>query len=94
MNTPWRYAVALRKLCEGLNNRQAAEIAGLTRQSLWKRMKASPEFAEAVAQAREAGKHEREFRAWLFHPFRGRRPPAGKCHGGKPRYRYGQGARR
>ena len=37
-------------------------------------MNASPEFAQAVALAREVGKEERTFRLWLRHPFRGIRP--------------------
>jgi hypothetical protein len=56
-------------------------------------MKSSPEFAEAVVAAREVGKNEREFRIWLRHPFRGKRPPTGKGHGGKPIFTWGLGAR-
>ena len=54
-------------------------------------MKSCPEFADAVAVEREKGKDKRVFRAWLYHPFRGRRPPTGKGHGGKPAFRYGRG---
>jgi hypothetical protein len=53
-------------------------------------MKSCPEFADAVAAAREVGKEERTFRIFLRHPFRGLRPPTGKGHGGKPRFSYGR----
>ena len=35
------------------------------------------------------GQAERTFRLWLRHPFRGKRPPTGKGHGGSPRFSYG-----
>lgn len=93
MELDQRYGAILRRLQEGMNYRQAAEAVGISRQALWKRMNASPEFAQMVALARDKGKGEREYRAWLFHPFRGRRPPTGKGHGGIPRFRYGYGWR-
>jgi len=82
----WRHRLILRRLCEGGTHVEAAAAAGMTRQALWKRMQASPDFALAVAAARETGKNERSFRLWLRHPFRGLRPPTGKGHGGKPRF--------
>lgn len=51
-------------------------------------MKAYPEFADAVAMEREVGKDVRSYLIWLRHPFRGKRPPTGKGHGGKPRFSY------
>jgi hypothetical protein len=90
MEFDWRGSVILMKLREGCTLREAALAAGITRQSVLKRQNASLEFREAVTAAREAGKEERTFRLWLRHPFRGRRPPAGKGHGGKPRFSYGR----
>ena len=55
-------------------------------------MKSCPEFADAVAVERAVGKDEREFRIWLRHPFRGKRPPTGKGHGGKPIFTWGHPA--
>lgn len=45
-----------------------------------------PRMAAAVVEAREQGCEERTYRRWLAHPFRGKRPPAGKGHGGKPKF--------
>ena len=52
-------------------------------------MNGSEEFAQAVAEARLQGQAERTYRLWLRHPFRGKRPPTGKGHGGNPRFSYG-----
>jgi predicted DNA-binding transcriptional regulator AlpA len=93
MVVSWRYRSVVHYLEQGLNFREAAQLGGVSRQAIWKRMNANPEFAQAVTTAREKGRKEREFRTWLRHPFRGRRPPTGKGHGGKPRFRYGSGAR-
>jgi hypothetical protein len=88
----WRGQVILTKLTEGCTIREAGKAAGITKQAILKRRAASPDFAEAVAAARDAGKAERTYRLWLRHPFRGKRPPTGKGHGGKPVYIWGQGA--
>lgn len=93
MEFDWRGMVILGKLREGCTIREAAAAASITRQAVLKRVNASPEFAQAVTAAREAGKDERTFRLWLRHPFRGKRPPTGKGHGGKPIFTYGLGAR-
>jgi hypothetical protein len=93
MDLDWRSQSILRRLEEGYTLQQAAIAGKISRQAIWKRMKSSPEFAEAVVVAREVGKDEREFRMWLRHPFRGRRPPTSKAHGGKPVFTYGVGAR-
>lgn len=90
MNFDWRGRVILRKLEEGCTIRESAAAVGITRQAVLKRKNSSPAFAQAVAAAREAGREERRFRAWLTHPFRGRRPPTGKGHGGKPRFAFGR----
>ena len=89
MNFDWRGRLILRKLEEGCTIRESAAAVGITRQAVMKRKIASPDFSNAVSAAREIGKKERTFRMWLRHPFRGRRPPAGKGHGGKPRFAYG-----
>ena len=80
----------VRKLAEGGTYGEAATAAGISRQALWKRVNASPGFAQAVVAAREEGKSEREYRAWLRHPFRGLRPPTGKGTRAVPRYTYGR----
>jgi hypothetical protein len=85
----WRRKVIVAKLGEGLTYGEAAAVAGIHRQSLWRWMNGSAEFAQAVAEARMQGLTERAFRLWLRHPFRGRRPPSGKGHGGIPRFSYG-----
>jgi hypothetical protein len=89
MDLDWRGRLILRKLEEGCTIRESAAAVGITRQAVLKRKNASAAFAQAVAAARETGEDERVFRAWLYHPFRGKRPPTGKGHGGKPRFTYG-----
>lgn len=86
----WQHRVILAKLSEGQTVREASFAAGVHRQTFWRWLKASPEFAEAVSSAREIGKEEWTFRRWLGHPFRGKRPPIGQGHGGKPRFNYGR----
>jgi len=90
MEFDWRHRIILRKLAEGCLLREAAAAAGITRQAVLKRVNASPDFAHAVAMAREEGLVERTYRLWLRHPFRGLRPPTGRGHGGKPRFAYGR----
>ena len=86
----WRDRLVLSHLTLGATMREAALAASLTRQGVWWRCRTCPGLAEAVAMAREAGKAERTFRLWLAHPFRGKRPPTGRGHGGKPRFTYGR----
>jgi len=73
-------------LRDGLTYVQVAAALGITRQAIEKRIKKRPEFAAEVLTAREAGKAIREFGIWFRHPFRGKRPPTGKGHGGVPRF--------
>ena len=89
MNFDWRGRQILRKLEAGDTIREAAAAVGITRQAVLKRRNSSNEFAQAIMAAREAGQGERTFRLWLRHPYRGRRPPTGQGHGGKPRFSYG-----
>lgn len=89
MNKSWNYRGVLVKLSEGLTFEEAARCSIVSRQAVWKHMKRSPEFREAVAVAREKGRRVREYRIWIRHPFRGMRPPTGKGRGGVPRFRYG-----
>ena len=91
METDWQRRCALRKLAEGNTLKIAAQVASISRMTLWRWINSSPEFAQAVTAALEAGMDERTFRAWLWHPFRGIRPPTGKGNGGKPRFAYGRG---
>jgi len=86
----WQHHLILSKLAEGQTVREASLAAGVHRQTYWRWSNASPEFAQAVTAAREVGRVERTFRLWLRHPFRGKRPPTGKGHGGKPRFTYGR----
>jgi hypothetical protein len=86
----WRRKMILVKLREGLTLAEAASSVGIHRQSIWLWMNGSEEFAQAVAQARLEGQAERTYRLWLRHPFRGKRPPTGKGHGGPPKYSYGR----
>ena len=86
MNLDWRGRLILRKLEEGCTIQESAAAVGITRQAILKRRNTSPDFAQAVVAAREVGREERVYRAWLHHPLRGRRPPMGKGHGGKPRF--------
>lgn len=90
MELDWRGRIILQKLKEGCTIRESAAAVGITRQAVLKRKNASPSFAQAVAEARETGKEERTYRLWLRHPFRGKRPPMGKGHGGKPKFTYGR----
>ena len=90
MKLDWRGRIILTKLAEGCTLKESAVVAGITRQAVLKRQNSSLEFAMAVVEAREVGKVERTFRLWLRHPFRGKRPPTGKGHGGKPRFSYGR----
>ena len=90
MEFDWRGRVILTKLAEGCTIREAGSAVGITKQAILKRRGAFPEFAQAVTAARETGKEERRYRQWLHHPFRGKRPPTGKGHGGKPIFTYGR----
>ena len=86
----WQHRLILTKLREGCTSREAAATAGIHRQSFWRWVNGSQEFAAEVAQAREVGREERTFRLWLRHPFRGMRPPTGKGHGCKPAFMHGR----
>jgi hypothetical protein len=87
--TDWRGRVILQTFAEGGTLREAAAAAGISRQAVLQRMK-RPAFLAAVQAARAVGADERRYRVWLRHPFRGKRPPTGKGHGGKPAFRYGR----
>lgn len=84
--------VVLAKITEGCTYAEAAAAVCLSDWTIQARAKSCPEFAAAVAEAREAGRKERTYRLWLRHPHRGKRPPTGapRAHGGKPRYTYGR----
>lgn len=89
MNKSWKYLVVLEGLMRGCTFQQAARRSSLSRQAIWKRMKRDAAFSQEVTVAREEGRKLREYLIWVLHPFRGRRPPTGKGHGGLPRFRYG-----
>jgi hypothetical protein len=87
---PWRRRVVLRKLAEeGATFAEAAAAAGVDRRAVtyWR---ADPDFDSLIRKARELGAEKRSHLLWLRHPFRGKRPPTGKGHGGKPRFSYGR----
>jgi hypothetical protein len=90
MEFDWKARTIIAKLQQGCTIREAAQLAGITKQAILKRRNACPTFAQAVLDAREVGREEREFRMWVRHPFRGKRPPTGKGNGGKPRFSYGR----
>lgn len=85
----WNQNVILAKLREGLTYAEAAATVGIHRQTLWRWISDSEEFRDAVARARHESLPERSYRLWLRHPFRGKRPPTGKGHGGMPRFNFG-----
>jgi hypothetical protein len=88
---PWRPRVVLRKLAdEGATLIEAAAAAGVCRQRILKWRGRDAAFDELVKQAREIGAEKRARLLWLRHPFRGKRPPSGKGHGGKPKFSYGR----
>ena len=89
MDFDWKAKVMIAKFSEGTTYREAASAAGMTKQALQKRMATSPEFKEAVTQAREAGASERRYRAFLTHPNRGKRELWWKA-GVVPAFRYGR----
>lgn len=87
---PWRRRVVLRKIAEeGATFPEAAAAAGIDRRAVtyWR---ADPAFDALVRQARDLGAEKRTHLLWLRHPFRGKRPPTGKGHGGKPRFSVGR----
>jgi AcrR family transcriptional regulator len=86
----WQTGLIVRRLAEGATFPEAADAAGVNRATVWRWCRSSPEFAQAVVVAREAGKDEREYRLWLRHPFRGLRPPSGKGTRFKPRFAWGR----
>ncbi|TXH18306.1 MAG: hypothetical protein E6R03_02445 [Hyphomicrobiaceae bacterium] len=75
---------------EGLTMVQAAKLVGVPYEAMRRRRRRVAGFEDEVMRAMAAGDEERKYRAWLHHPFRGKRPPTGKGHGGKPRYTYGR----
>lgn len=80
-----RATVMLQLFRDGLTFKEVAGAIGITVRAIYNRMEVTA-FAEAVAEAREAGRPNRERLIWYRHPFRGKRPPTGKGHGGKPRF--------
>ena len=90
MECDWRARVIFQKFREGCLYREAGSAAGTSKRAVFLRMAAHPAFREAVTLAREIGRDEWRYRRWLAHPFRGKRPPTGKGHGGQPAYRYGR----
>lgn len=80
----------VRYLSEGLTVSQALKLIGINHETMRKRRMRLAGFEAEVQRGLSEGEEERKYRAWLHHPFRGKRPPTGKGHGGKPRYTYGR----
>ena len=88
---PWRRRVVLRKLAEeGATLIEAAAAAGVCRQRILKWRNRDAGFDALVKHARDLGAEKCTHLLWLRHPFRGKRPPRGRGHGGKPKFSYGR----
>jgi hypothetical protein len=81
-----RARLILRLIREGMTYEDVALTLRISRQAIHRRIKRNPDFAAAVAEAREEGRTNRERAIWYRHPFRGKRPPTRKGHGGIPRF--------
>ena len=81
-----RARLILRLIREGNTYEDVAFTLRISRQAIHRRIQRNPDFATAIAKAREEGRPNRERHQWYRHPFRGKRPPTGKGHGGKPRF--------
>jgi hypothetical protein len=81
-----RARLILRLIREGNTYVDVAFTLRISRQAIHRRIQRNPDFATAIAEAREEGRPNRERGLWYWHPFRGKRPPTGKGHGGKPRF--------
>lgn len=81
-----RARLILRLIREGNTYVDVAFTLRISRQAIHRRIQRNPDFATAIAEAREEGRPNRERGLWYHHPFRGKRPPTGKGHGGKPRF--------
>jgi hypothetical protein len=62
MNFDWRGRVILAKLAEGCTLRESAEVAGISRQAVLKRVNASPDFAQAAPISNQCAAIERKRR--------------------------------
>ena len=69
MGKSWKYEGVLENLEGGHTFQQAARCSRLSRQAVWKHIKRSPEFCEAVTVAREKGRKVRDYLIWVRHPF-------------------------
>lgn len=81
-----RARLILRLIREGNSYMDVAFTLRISQQAIHRRIQRNPDFATAITEAREEGRANRERRLWYRHPFRGKRPPTGKGHGGKPRF--------
>jgi hypothetical protein len=76
----------LAAISQGSTKRQAADLAGIHRSTLFRWLERKSEFAAEFAKAWHAGAKKRSFRLWLAHPFRGKRPPTSKRTRDFPRF--------
>jgi hypothetical protein len=77
------------KLIEaGANKVNAAKTVGINRRTLWDWIKRDPDFDMLFDIAWFTGRKQREYNAWLNHPYRGLRPPTGKGTRARPRFSY------
>ena len=78
--------IVLANIALGCPKAQAAKLAGIHRTTLLRWLRRKDGFAAAFVQAWEAGKNRREYRLWLRHQFRGKRPPTTKRTRAYPRF--------
>jgi len=65
---------------------KAAKMAGIHRATLFRWLERKQEFAKDFAEAWNQGAKARDYRVWLNHPFRGKRPPTSKRTRSFPRH--------
>jgi len=78
--------IAIAKAATGETKTAAASAAGINRKTLYRWLKEDIDFLIAFDAGWTAGKEQREYRAWVNHHARGRRPPPGKRGRAVPRY--------
>ena len=78
--------ITIAKAATGETKTAAAGAAGINRKTLWRWLKEDIDFLIAFDAAWQQGTKQREYRAWLSHPFQGLRPPTGKGTMSRPRF--------
>jgi hypothetical protein len=78
--------IAISKAAAGGTKTAAAAAAGVDRKTLYRWRDADLDFLMEFDAAWRQGAKQRDYLAWLNHPFRGLRPPPGKRGRAVPRY--------